>query len=137
VVWTIYAELRHLLLYVGDHEIAFGTGEYLDIVVTAVLIVYAIYEVFQFAGATRTLDRYAAAHPALDMLRFLLLGALCWGIYRDITHFQHLFVGAHQPLDEEADEVAGIILALGALKTGYHGVRAVRAFMHLTSAPSS
>jgi hypothetical protein len=136
VVWTIYAEQRHLLLYLGDHEIVFGSSEYLDVVVTAVLLVYAVYEVFHFAGMTPRLDAYIAAHPALDMLRFLLLGALCWGIYRDLTHFQHLFVGAHQLLDEEADEVAGIILALGALKTGYHGVRAVRAFMHLTSAPS-
>lgn len=134
MVWTIYAEQRHLLLYVGDHEIAFGIGEYIDVVVTAALLFYAVYEVFHFAGLTRRLDAYTAAHPALDMLRFLLLAALCWGIYRDLTHFRHLFIGAQLPLDDEVDDVAGVILALGALKTGYHGVRAVRAFTHLISA---
>ena len=136
MVWTIYAEQRHLLLYVGDHEIAFGTGEYLDIAVTFVLLFYAFYEIFQFGGMTRRLDAYVAAHPALDTLRFLLLLALGWGIYRDLTHFRHLFIGAHVPLDDDGDIAAGTVLALGALKTGYHGVRAVRAFAHLTGARS-
>jgi hypothetical protein len=138
VVWTIYAEQRHLLLYVGDHEIAFGNGEYIDIVVTAVLLVYAIYEVFHFAGAMRALDRYVAAHPALDRLVLILLLALAWGIYRDITHFRHLFVEAFSKpsLDNDVDDVAGSILVLGALKTSYHGIRALRALTHLTGARS-
>ena len=133
VLWTIYAEQRHLLLYVGDHEVAFGDGEYMDIVVTAVLLCYAVYEIFRFAGATGALDRYVAAHPALDTLRFLFLAALCWGIYRDITHFRHLFVDtrADAALDDEVDDFAGIILALGALKTGYHTLLAVRAVARL------
>jgi hypothetical protein len=139
VLWTIYAEQRHLLLYVGDHEVAFGDGEYIDLVVTTVLLCYAVYEVFRFAGATGALDRYVAAHPALDTLRFLLLAALCWGIYRDITHFRHLFVNAHgdAALDDEVDDFAGIVLALGALKTGYHGLHALRAFARLIGARRS
>jgi len=133
VLWTIYAEQRHLLLYVGDHEIAFGSGEYVDIVATAVLLLYAVYEICHFAGATRALDAYVAAHPALDALVLVVLIALGWGIYRDITHFRHLFVGAYGDLslDDEVDDVAGSILALGALKTAYHGLRALRAFAHL------
>jgi hypothetical protein len=133
VLWTIYAEQRHLLLYAGDHEIAFGDGEYIDIVVTAVLLGYAICEIFRFAGATGPLDRYLAAHPALDTLRFLLLAALCWGVYRDLTHFHHLFIDSHgaAALDDEVDDAAGIVLALGALKTGYHGLHAMRAVARL------
>jgi hypothetical protein len=136
VLWTIYAEQRHLLLYVGDHEIAFGSGEYIDIAATAVLLAYAVYEVFHFAGATGALDRIVAAHPAFDSLVIILLLALGWGIYRDVTHFHHLFIGAYSDtsLDDDVDDVAGSLLALGALKTAYHGIRAVRALTHLTSA---
>ncbi|HEY1503495.1 MAG TPA: hypothetical protein VGF92_04295 [Stellaceae bacterium] len=131
VLWTIYAEQNHLLLYVGDPEIAFGIGEFIDIAVAAVLLVYAIYEVFHFVGATGALDRAAAAHPALDALVLILLAALGWGIYRDITHFRHLLFRA-EPFGDDADALAAIFLALGALKTGYHGVRALRALAHLT-----
>lgn len=133
MVWTIYAEQRHLMLYVGDPEIAFGIGEYIDIVVTATLLIYAVYEIFHFAGRTRRLDAYVAAHPACKTLTFLLLAALAWGIYRDLTHFRHLFASATAvPFDDDdIDEVAGGILALGALKTGYHGLRAVRVFSRL------
>jgi hypothetical protein len=136
VLWTIYAEQRHLLLYVGDREIAFGSGEYLDILVTAVLLLYAVYEVFHFVRATGALDRYIAAHPALAMLRFLFIAALCWGIYRDLTHFWHLFVDApiDPSLDDDVDDVAAAILALGTLKTGYHGMLALRAFARLMTA---
>ena len=67
VLWTIYAEQRHLLLYVGDHEIAFGSGEYVDIVATAVLLLYAVYEICHFAGATRALDAYVAAQRGLAL----------------------------------------------------------------------
>jgi len=138
VLWTIYAEQRHLLLYVGDHEIAFGSGEYVDIVATAVLLLYAVYEICHFAGATRALDAYVAAHPALDALVLVVLIALGWGIYRDITHFRHLFVEAFSKpsLDNDVDDVAGSILVLGALKTSYHGIRALRALTHLTGARS-
>jgi len=134
VLWTIYAEQRHLLLYLGDREIVFGNGEYIDIVVTATLLVYAIYEVFHFAGATAALDRYIAVHPALKTLTLLLLAALGWGIYRDLTHFRHLF--AHAPVDvaldeDDVDEVAGAVLAMGALQTGYHALRALRVFARL------
>ena len=136
MLWTIYAEQRHLLLYFGDHEIAFGIGEYIDIVVTALLLLYAIYEIFHFMGATAALDRYVAAHPALDALVLILLVALGWGIYRDVTHFRHLLLVAHDnvSVDDEVDDVAGSLLALGALKTAYHGIRALRALAHLTSA---
>ena len=122
VLWTIYAEQRHLLLYLGDREIAFGAGEYVDLLVTAVLLLFAVYEVFHFVGATRALERYVAVHPALDLLRVFLLAALCWGIYRDLSHFNHLILVAFadRSLDEEIDNVAGIALAFGALKTGYH-----------------
>ena len=134
VVWTIYAEQRHLLLYVGDREIAFGAGEYIDIAATAALLGYAVYEIFHFAGATRALDRAVAAHPALDLFVLVLLLALAWGIYRDLTHFQHLLIGAQDDpaLDDDVDDVAASILALGALKTAYHGIRALRALAHLT-----
>jgi hypothetical protein len=132
VLWTIYAEQRHLLLYLGDHEIVFGSGEYIDIAVTATLLFYAIYEIFYFAGATRALDRWLAARPALHTLQLLLLAALCWGIYRDLTHFRHLLVGAHA-LDDDVDDVAGGVLALGALTTGYHSLRALRAFARLAT----
>lgn len=133
VLWTIYAEQRHLLLYFGDHEIAFGNGEYIDIAATALLLGYAIYEIFHFAGATRLLDGYIATHPALDALVLILLLALGWGIYRDVTHFHHLFaaVRGDAALDDDVDEVAGSLLAFGALKTAYHGLRALRALVQL------
>jgi len=130
VLWTIYAEQHHLMLYVGDPEIAFGVAEYIDVAVTAILLVYAIYEVFHFIGATGALDRYVAAHPAIDALVPILLAALGWGIYRDVTHFRHLFLGA-EPFGDDLDEIAAIFLALGAIKTGYHGIRALRALAHL------
>lgn len=138
VLWTIYAEQRHLLLYLGDREIAFGTAEYIDVAVTGVLLLYAVYEVFHFAGTTRAFDRYVAAHPALDALVLVLLLALGWGIYRDVTHFRHLLVAATDaPLAEDADNAAGALLALGALKTAYHGLRELRALTHLTGARRS
>jgi hypothetical protein len=134
VLWTIYAEQNHLLLYVGDPEIAFGIAEYVDLAVTAILLVYAIYEVFHFIGATGTLDRYATAHPAIDALVLVLLLALGWGIYRDITHFRHLVVDIDivLPLGDDFDEIAAAFLTLGAIKTGYHGMRALNALAHLT-----
>jgi len=137
VAWTIYEEQRHLLLYIGDPEIAFGIAEYIDIAVTATLLAYAVYEIFHFVGATRALDRYVAAHPALDALTLLLLAALGWGIYRDITHFQHLYLGAETglPLGEDFDVIAAALLALGALKTGYHGLHALRALTRLARRP--
>lgn len=139
VLRTIYAEQHHLLLYVGDPEIAFGVAEYIDLAVTAILLGYAIYEVFHFAGTTGALDRYVAAHPAIDALVLILLAALGWGIYRDITHFQHLFLAAELslPLGDDIDEIAAIFLALDALKTGYHGVHALRALGHLMRSAQS
>jgi hypothetical protein len=131
VVWTIYAEQHHIMLYVGDPEIAFGVAEYIDIVVTAILIAYAIYEIFHFIGTTAVLDRYVAAHPVIDALVLILLAALGWGIYRDVTHFRHLFLGA-EPFGDDIDEFAAVFLSLGALKTGYHGIRALRVLAHLT-----
>jgi hypothetical protein len=134
VLWTIYAEQNHLLLYVGDPEIAFGITEYIDLAVTAILLVYAIYEVFHFIGATSAIDRYAAMHPAIDTLVLVMLLALGWGIYRDVTHFRHIFVGTdiRLSLGADFDELAAAFLALGAIKTGYHGMRALNAVAHLT-----
>jgi hypothetical protein len=134
VLRTIYAEQHHLLLYVGDPEIGFGMAEYVDLAVAAILLGYAIYEVFRFVGATGALDRYVAAHPAIDALALILLAALGWGIYRDVTHFRHLFLDAavSLPLGDDIDELAAIFLALDALKTGYHGLHALRALAHLT-----
>jgi hypothetical protein len=134
VLWTIYAEQNHLLLYVGDPEIAFGITEYIDLAVTAILLVYAIYEVFHFIGATSAIDRYAAVHPAIDTLVLVMLLALGWGIYRDVTHFRHIFVGTdiRLSLGADFDELAAAFLALGAIKTGYHGMRALNAVAHLT-----
>jgi hypothetical protein len=134
VLWTIYAEQNHLLLYVGDPEIAFGITEYIDLAVTAILLVYAIYEVFHFIGATGAIDRYAAVHPAIDTLVLVMLLALGWGIYRDVTHFRHIFVGTdiRLSLGADFDELAAAFLALGAIKTGYHGMRALNAVAHLT-----
>ena len=122
-----------MLLYVGDPEIAFGIAEYIDIAVTATLLTYAVYEVFHAVGATAALDRYAAAHPALDALTLLLLAALGWGIFRDVTHFQHLYLGPETslPLADDFDVIAAALLALGALKTGYHGLHALRALRRL------
>jgi hypothetical protein len=139
VLWTIYAEQLHLLLYVGDPAIAFGSGEYLDIAATAVLLCYAVYETLHFAGATRALDRAVAAHPAHNGVVLILLLALGWGIYRDLTHFHHLFIDAQgdPALEEEIDDVAGSILVLGALKTAYHGIRALRVLTRLTGARRS
>jgi hypothetical protein len=138
VLRTIYAEQHHLMLYLGDPEIAFGIGEYVDMAVTAVLLVYAIYEIFHFVGATGALDRSIAAHPALDALVLLLLLALCWGIYRDITHFGHLFLGDDiVPGGDRIDEIAAAFLGLDALKTGYHGIGALRALAHLSRARST
>ena len=133
MVWTIYEEQRHLLLYIGDPEIAFGIAEYIDIAVTATLLAYAVYEIFHAAGATRALDRYVAAHPAIDALTLLLLAALGWGIFRDITHFQHLYLGREtgQPLSDDVDAIAAALLALGVLKTGNHGLHALRALARL------
>ncbi len=134
VLWTIHAEQQHLMLYVGDPEIAFGIAEYIDIAVAAILLAYAICEVFHFVGATGALERYVAAHPAIDALALILLAALGWGIYRDVTHFRHLLAGTAlgQPLSDEFDALAAAFLALGAIKTGYHGIRALRALTHLT-----
>ena len=134
MLWTIYAEQNHLLLYVGDPEIAFGITEYIDLAVTAILLVYAIYEVFHFICATRAIDRYAAVHPAIDTLVLVMLLALGWGIYRDVTHFRHIFVGTdiRLSLGADFDELAAAFLALGAIKTGYHGMRALNAVAHLT-----
>jgi len=63
-----------------------------------------------------------------------MLLALGWGIYRDVTHFRHLFVGTdiRLPLGADFDELAAAFLALGAIKTGYHGMRALNAVAHLT-----
>ncbi len=133
MVWTIYEEQRHLLLYLGDPEIAFGIAEYIDIAVTATLLTYAVYEIFHVVGATRALDRYVAAHPAIDALTLLLLAALGWGIFRDITHFQHLYLGSESglPLGEDFDVIAAALLALGVLKTANHGLHALRALTRL------
>ncbi|HWE72421.1 MAG TPA: hypothetical protein VG328_04620 [Stellaceae bacterium] len=87
VLQTIDAEQHHLLLYIGDPDIVFGIAEYIDLAVTAILLGYAIYEVFHFAGTTGKLDRYVTAHPAIDALVLILLAALGWGIYRDVTPF--------------------------------------------------
>ena len=58
--------------------------------------------------------------------------ALGWGIYRDLTHFGHLFLGADiLPYGDRFDEFAAIFLALDAIKTGYHGVKALSALTHL------
>lgn len=134
VLRTIYAEQHHLLLYVGAPEIALGVAEYIDLAVTAILLGYAIYEVFHFVGTTGALDRYVAAHPAVDALVLILLAALCWGIYRDITHFRHLYADAaiSLPLGDDLDELAALFLVLDAVKTGYHGLHALRALAHLT-----
>lgn len=123
VLWTIYEEQRHLALYLGDPEIAFGIAEYIDIAVTLILLAYATYEVFHFLGRTAPLNRYLAAHPAIDTLTIVLAAALGWGIYRDLGHFQHLYLGSEGtlPLGDDFDLLAALLLALGLLKTGYHG----------------
>ncbi|HEY3919883.1 MAG TPA: hypothetical protein VGL83_18980 [Stellaceae bacterium] len=127
VLWTLYEEQRHLALYLGASGIAFGIGDYIDIAASVVLLVYAGYEVFHFLGRSGAVDRILAAHPAIEAARLVLLAALAWGIYRDIGHFQHLFLGAGETLapSDEIDEVAAGFLALGGLKTGYHALRAL------------
>lgn len=123
VLWTIYEEQRHLGLYLGARDIALGIGEYIDIAATLVLLLYAGYEVFHFLGRSGALDRFVAGRPALAELGLVLLAALGWGIYRDLSHFQHLFLGA-APLSDDVDAVAAGFLGLGVLKTGYHALRA-------------
>jgi hypothetical protein len=131
VVWTIYEEQHHLMLYLGDPEIAFGLGEYIDIAVTATLLLYAIYEVFHAIHATRALQHYLADHPAIDALTVWLVIALGWGVYRDLSHFHHLYLGGNLPLGDEFDLAAAALLVLGVVKTGYHGWHAVQALMRL------
>lgn len=129
VLWTIHEELRHLALYLGDREIALGLAEYIDIPVTLILLGYAIGAVLRVAGATRRLDRFLAAHPAIDALTMVLVAALGWGIYRDLGHFQHLYLGSDGtlPFGDDFDLVAAALLALGVVKTGYHGYHCYRA----------
>lgn len=133
VLWTIYEEQHHLALYLGDPEIAFGLGEYIDVAVTLLLLGYAIYEIFHIVGATRHLDRYLAAHPAIDALTVVLVAALGWGVYRDLGHFQHLYLGAEGtlPIGDEFDETAAVLLALGVIKTGYHALHAMKGLARL------
>jgi hypothetical protein len=133
VLWTIYEEQHHLALYLGDPEVALGTGEYIDLAVTVLLLGYAVYEVCHFVGATRRLDRYLAAHPAIDALTVVLVAALGWGIYRDLGHFGHLYLGANGalPFSDDFDQIAAVLLALGAVKTGYHALHAVKALRRL------
>lgn len=125
VLWTIYEEQRHLALYLGARDIPLGTGEYIDIAATLVLLLYAGYEVFHFLGRSGALDRFVAGRPAFAELGLLLLAALAWGIYRDLSHFQHLFLGAGaERLDDDFDAVAAVFLLLGVVKTGYHAFHA-------------
>lgn len=133
VVWTIYEEQHHLALYLGDPEVAFGMAEYVDVAVTLILLGYAIYEVFHVVGATRRVDRFLAAHPAVDTLTALLVVALGWGIYRDLGHFQHLYLGAEGalPFGDDFDELAAALLVLGLVKTGYHALHAMKALARL------
>ena len=134
VLWTIYEEQRHLALYLGDPEIAFGIGEYIDIVVTVLLLGYAVYEVLHFAGTTRGLDRTMSAHPAIDTLTVVFIAALAWGIYRDLGHFHHIYVGAESGVrgfNDGFDEAAAVLLVLAVIKTGYHTLHALRALLRL------
>jgi hypothetical protein len=135
VLWTIYEEQHHLALYLGDPEIALGTPEYLDLAVGLVLLLYAIYEIFHAIGATSALDRTLAAHPAIDALTLTpaLAAALGWGIYRDLGHFQHLYLGAEGtlPFGDDFDELAAAFLALRLLKTGHHALHAVKALARI------
>lgn len=128
VVWTIYEEQRHLALYLGDPEIALGIAEYIDILVTLILLAYAGYEVFHLVGRTAALDRYLAAHPAIDALTAGLLAAFGWGIYRDLSHFHHLYLGSEGtlPFGDDFDAVAAALLVLVLLKAGNHMVCALR-----------
>jgi hypothetical protein len=133
VLWTIYEEQNHLALYLGDHAIAFGAAEYIDVVVTLLLLGYAVYEVFHFVGATRRLDRYLAAHPAIDALTVVFVVALGWGVYRDLGHFRHLYLGeaGTLPFGDDFDETAAALLTLGAIKTAYHALHAIKALVRL------
>jgi hypothetical protein len=129
VLWTIYEEQRHLMLYLGDPEIAFGLAEYVDIAATATLLLFAVYQVLHFVNATRAIDHYLADHPVIDTLTLWLALALGWGIYRDLSHFQHLYLGAEGalPFGDDFDEIAAALMALGVLKTCYHVWHAIRA----------
>lgn len=133
VLWTIYEEQHHLALYIGNPAMALGIGEYIDIAVTLLLLGYAIYEVFQFAGRTYRVERYLAAHPGIDALIVVMLAALGWGIYRDVSHFQHRYLSAEGalPFGDAFDEAAAAFLVLGVIKTGYHAVRALRGLRRL------
>lgn len=133
VLWTIYEEQHHLALYLGDPEIAFGATEYIDVAVTLVLLGYAIYEVFHFVGRAQRLERYLAAHPAIDALTVVLVAALGWGIYRDGGHFQHLYLSEEGglPFGDDFDLAAAALLALGVVKTGYHALHAMQALIRL------
>lgn len=133
VLWTIYEEQRHLVLYLSDPMIALGIGAYVDIAVTLLLLGYAVYEVVHFAGATHRIERYLAAHPAIDALTLVMLAALGWGIYRDLGHFRHLYASAEGalPFGDAFDEAAAAFLVLGVIKTGYHTVHAIKALLRL------
>jgi hypothetical protein len=133
VLWTIYQEQHHLLLYLGDREIALGAAEYIDIAATLILLGYAGYEIIHFVGATQAIDRALIAHPALDALTTVLVGALGWCIYRDTSHFHHLYLSTEGtlPFGDDFDELAAAFLLLGVLKTGYHALHAWRALGRL------
>ena len=139
VLWTIYEEQHHLALYLGDPEIALGAAEYVDMAVGPVLIAYAIYEIFHAIGLTHALARYAAAHPAFDTLTVGLVAAFAWGVYRDLGHFHHLYLGGEgaSPLGGDFDTLAAVFLALGVLKTGYHALLALRKLARLMRTPKA
>jgi hypothetical protein len=127
LLWTVHGEQRHLGLYLapGPHGTA-GFREAIDVVATLILFGFAIYELFHMAGMTKRFDRFIAAHPALEPLSVVLLIALCWGIFRDATHFHHEYLVPDSDADEVFDLMAVAVLGLEALKLGYHGVVAVK-----------
>jgi hypothetical protein len=124
LVWTAYEEARHLVLTFGDGVPA-GIVDYIDILVTVTLLGFALYELAHLAGITARLDRFILLHEA--WLAFLL-AALAWGIYRDVIHFHHRYLGADGslPLDDEVDIVAAVVLALALLKIGHHMLGALK-----------
>lgn len=129
LLWTVYEEARHLILTVAGSAPA-GIVDYVDILVTVTLLGFALYELGHLAGVTARLDRFIILHEAWLVF---LLGALGWGIYRDVIHFHHRYLGAdgNLPFDDEVDVAAAAVLALALLKIGHHMLGALKGMRSL------
>ncbi len=133
ILWTIYEECHYLTRYFSEHGKQIGLIEAIDIIVTLILIGFALYEALHVTIGTKRFDRFLEHHHELDFLLVFLIFSLGWGVYRDISHLQHQYGGSDADLwlFDELDTIAAVILSLGSLKVVYHGLGAIKAFARL------